>query len=535
MISTSRRAFLTALGSGWAVQQLAPGARTPSGRICGASHQLGHLLRDPRKAQETSTWERCDVVVVGGGVAGLSAAWRFAGEGLDVRVLELEPTIGGTSAAGYEGVVAHPLGAHYLPVPNLEARGVLRLLDQMGVLLRWDAANRPIFDPRVLCAAPQERLFYRGSWHAGLVPDEALSAEELAELARFTATMDTLTERRGRDGKYAFEIPMMGSSRDPELLALDQITMARWMDDNGFVTPFVRWYVRYATLDDFGAEPTAVSAWAGLHYFAARKLQGPELEGSHFLVWPEGNGRLVRALADLSEAKRTTSALVRWVEPTRTGVAVDWFDPREDRASRLEARCVVIATPAFVARRILPEPFARRLPSRTSSPWLVANLHVSRRRQPDQAWDSVLYGADGLGYVDASHQLTPPRDDTVLTYFRAFGGRDAKATRASLLAAPWDSLAWGVMNDLRPAHPELREQTSRLDITLWGHAMPRPEPGFLGDDPFEPITDLGSEPIAWGHADTSGMALFEEAQAAGLRAAERAAHLADIDLGATWL
>ncbi len=536
VISGSRRAFLTALASGWAVQQVGGDEAAPRGRICGASHELGHLLRDPSNLADASTAERCDVAVVGGGIAGLSAAWRLAGEGLDVRVLELEPALGGTSAAGYDGVVPHPWGAHYLPVPNLEARGVLRLLDEMGVLLRWDAANRPVFDPRALCAAPQERLFYRGAWHAGLVPDDELSAAEREELVRFTRITDELTERRGSDGRYAFQIPMGESSRDPALLALDRISMHRWLDDNRFVTPFLRWYVRYATLDDFGAEPSEVSAWAGLHYFAARKLETPELEGSHFLVWPEGNGRLVRALEASSDARRTTSALVMRVEPgSRGGVVVHWLDAARGERSRLEARCAVLATPAFITRRILSPSLARSLPIRTSSPWLVANLHVDRPRAPDQAWDSVLYDALGLGYVDASHQLSPPRSQTVLTYFRAFGAGNAKAARAELLASPWENLAWDVMADLRPAHPELRDQTSRLDITVWGHAMPRPEPGFLGITPFEATAVLGDAPIAWGHSDSAGMALFEEAQAAGLRAAESAAERAGIDLGETWL
>ncbi len=41
--------------------------------------------------------------------------------------------------------------------------------------------------------------------------------------------------------------------------------------------------------------------------------------------------------------------------------------------------------------------------------------------------------------------------------------------------------------------------------------------------------------VAWGHADTSGMALFEESQAEGVRAAEVACASAGIDLGESWL
>lgn len=536
-VSLSRRAFLTAVGAGWAVDQLRPTPAPLAGERVGASHAVGHLLRDPVSLPAPSgPPERCDVVVVGGGVAGLSAAWRLAGSGLAVRVLELEPFLGGTSAWGDEGVVPHPWGAHYLPAPNVEARAALRLLDAMGVVTGWDAAGLPVFDDRVLCHAPQERIFYRGAWHQGMVP-ASLEGRDREQLARFHEVTEALTARRGSDGRFAFQIPIVESSTDPELLALDRISMARWLDENGFDAPFVRWTVRYATLDDYGAEPEDVSAWAGLHYFAARKLETAQLEGSHYLVWPEGNGRLVRALASFSDAERTTGALALAVSPARGGGGeVAYLDVGRREVRRIAARAIVLATPGFVTRRIVPPSLAAPLPDRASSPWVVANLHVDRPRPADHSWDSVLHGAAGLGYVDASHQLTPPRDRTVLTYFRAYGAPDVAASRRHLHAASFVDLVDGVFDDLRPAHPELREQTGRVDVVVWGHAMPRPRPGFLGERPFVTGPERAelAPGIAWGHADTAGIALFEESQAAGVRAVEAACAGAGIDLGETW-
>lgn len=537
-MSLSRRAFLTAVGAGWAVEQLRPAPPTMGGERVGASAAVGHLLRagGPPPAPSGPP-EHADVVVVGGGIAGLSAAWRLAGSGLAVRLLELEPFVGGTSAWGEDGVVPHPWGAHYLPAPNVEARAALRLLDEMGVLRSWDAAGRPVFDPRVLCHAPQERIFYRGAWHAGLVPDD-LDDHDRGELARFHAITESFTTRRGRDGRFAFQIPIEESSTDPEIVALDRITMARWLDEHGFHSPFVRWMVRYATLDDFGAEPEDTSAWAGLHYFAARKLETPQLEGSHYLVWPEGNGRLAAALRDRSDADRTTGALALAVRPgPGAGGEVVYLDVARREVRHVAARAVILATPAFVTARIVPPALAAALPVRASSPWVVANLHVTRERPSDHPWDSVLYDAAGLGYVDASHQLTPPRDQTVLTYFRAYGQADVASARRALHDAAFVDLADAVLDDLRPAHPDLRSRTERLDVVVWGHAMPRPRPGFLGPRPFAtPALERAqlAPGIGWGHADTMGIALFEESQAAGVRAAEAACAGAGIDLGETW-
>lgn len=529
-----RRAFLTALATGWAVDVIVPQKKPMDGRIIGASHTVGHLLRDGGAKKTTDAPDVADVVIVGSGIAGLAAAWRLAPAALDVRVLELESFVGGTSTWGDDGVAPYPWGAHYLAAPNPEARAALRLLEQMRVITGWDEANRPQFDPRLLCHSPQERLFYRGAWHPGLVPQDALDDRDREDIERFSDLEHELTSKVGRDGRTAFQIPLALSSRDPDLLALDRIDMRTYLEREGFTSPFLRWYVRYACLDDFGAEPEEVSAWAALHYFAGRKLKTPELEGSHFLVWPEGNGKLAHALLERSNAAIKLDALVTAIDvlPDKH-VDVQWVDVRTGDARRVRARAVVVAAPAFITKRLFPRA-AERLPVRTSSPWIVANMHVKRPIDPDMAWDSVLYDAAGLGYVDARHQLTQLSEQTVLTYYRAYGGPDVAGTRTALVRAPWSRLADDVLRDLHPAHPHLREQIERLDVCVWGHAMPRPRPGFLTDRPFEPLVLL-DERVAWAHADQPGMALFEESQASGVRAAEALGPTLGLDLGPTWL
>jgi len=402
------------------------------------------------------------------------------------------------------------------------------------VLTGWDAAGRPQFDGRALCHAPEERLFYRGEWSSGLVPVDALEPAELEEVRRFRAIADQWTGRNGEDGRAAFQIPIALSSIDPNVLALDRTSFAAWLDANGFRTAFLRWYVGYAMLDDFGGTPETVSAWAGLHYFAARKLRSQELAGSHFLVWPEGNGRLIRELCERSRAVIATSTLVTSVTASGAGVEVACLDTRTGKASKLAARGAVLAIPAFVAQRIVRRQGGPPLPQRTSSPWIVANLHTTWPADPDLPWDSVVFGAHGLGYVHAQHQRTAPEDNPVLTYYRAFGDAGVAAARTALLQRPWATLAEDILADLAPAHPHLRDEVSRMDVMIWGHAMPRPEPGFLGARPFTAEVLL-DEKIAWGHVDQSGIALFEEAQFCGVRAAEAIARAIGKDPGESWI
>ncbi|MCC6522212.1 MAG: FAD-dependent oxidoreductase, partial [Polyangiaceae bacterium] len=326
MSHVSRRALLSSIGAAFLAHQLVPDKAPFGGRLLGASHTRGHLLRGAELPAPTAPPEQTDVVIVGAGASGLGAAYRLRESGLALTVLELEDFVGGTSAWGDDGVVSHPWGAHYLPAPGPEARAVLRLLSDLGVVTGWDAAGLPRFDEERLCHAPEERLFYRGRWHEGLTPTAALEPAERAELARFEAAEAELEEAVGRDGRPVFQIPVERSSRDPRWLELDRISMADWLLREGYRTPFLRWYVDYATRDDFGGHAEDVSAWAGLHYFAARKLRTEQLAGSHYLVWPEGNGWLLRRMLDRTPLRAVTGAVALGVEPTARGVEVRYFD-----------------------------------------------------------------------------------------------------------------------------------------------------------------------------------------------------------------
>src|SRR3954468_3466450 len=90
----SRRELLAAfLGAPFALaacrtrEQVRP---LPEGVIVGASDRLGHMVRDGFRP-EPESWESAGVVIVGGGVAGLAAAWRFLSAGFeDFVLLELE-------------------------------------------------------------------------------------------------------------------------------------------------------------------------------------------------------------------------------------------------------------------------------------------------------------------------------------------------------------------------------------------------------------------------------------------------------------
>src|SRR5919206_534478 len=163
----------------------------PEGVIVGASDRVGHALRDGLRP-EPEAWESAGVVIVGGGVAGLAAAWRFLRAGFeDFVLLELEEAPGGTARSGSEhGVVPYPWGAHYLPAPLKENRALVTLLEELGVLEGADAEGQPVVAEQFLCRDPEERVFYRGRWYEGLYLHAGASEEDARQLRLFNAEVD---------------------------------------------------------------------------------------------------------------------------------------------------------------------------------------------------------------------------------------------------------------------------------------------------------------------------------------------------------
>jgi len=523
-LRASRRGFLAALAGMGALGCHGRSPRTIRGAIVGGAHGRGHLVRDGRPPAPEGT-ERKGVAILGDGITGLSAAWALERAGFDdFVVLELEDDPGGTARSGSGPVCPYPWAAHYVPAPGAENRPLVALLEEMGVVTGRDAAGRPSFAEDVLVREPQERLFYRGEWFEGLYPVVGASPRDLRQIEELEREMERWARWRDAEGRRAFAVPRARGSSDPEVSRLDALSMAEWLDQHGWDSPRLRWYVGYACRDDFGATLEQTSAWAGVHYFSAR-AEDESGDVGEFLTWPEGNGRLVDHLAGVAGDRLRRGTIVADVVPGGDGVRVVYVDAASGRARAVDADRVVFALPRFLARHLL-EPYRSAPPAHLAASvygsWMVANLTLRDRpagRGFEPAWDNVLYDSPSLGYVTATHQMGSDHGPTVLTYYLPLLDDDPVAARTRLLETSWEQWAAGVVGDLSQAHPDLESLVEQLDVYLWGHAMIRPRPGLMcGPELADSALPHGR--VHFAHTDLSGMALFEEAQYWGIRAAE---------------
>lgn len=487
----NRRFFLSA----GLIGLTAKAERRIEGSFVNEAWPLGHRLRDHASFHTPTRQVRTPIVIVGGGIAGLSAAWRLDKLGFhDFVLLEMEPQAGGNSRWGENEITRFPWAAHYVPVPSRKPSLARELLEELGVLHdgKWNE--------RALCFAPQERLFLHGRWQEGIEPELGMTA---ADRAQFRAFEQRIKEFRATG---QFTIPMENGARpDP----LDQQSMAGWLTENRWTSPYLRWYIDYACRDDYGSLARDTSAWAGIHYFASRE---PEEKGP--LTWPEGNGWIARRLLEkLSHYVRTRSPVYRITRDLRVFT--------EDAEYRAEA--VIFAAPTFLAHYLIED--APPASGFQYSPWLTANLTLDRipqQRETELAWDNVIYESPALGYVNATHMNIGSRQErSVWTYYWSLAEHSPSEARALLLAKDWAHWKEAILNDLGRAHPDIRGCVSRIDIMRMGHAMVRPTPGFV----FSEERRRWQQPLArihFANSDLSGFSIFEEAQYRGVRAAERA-------------
>ncbi len=496
----------------------------PVGEIVGQSATLGHILRENRSFEvPPNNWETKRIAIIGGGIAGLSAAWKLKRDKFDDFVLlELEKEAGGTSVSGKGEPVGYPWGAHYLPVPFQENTDLIELLEEMALLDGRTADGEILVKEQFLCREPEERVFYKGRWYEGLYLGVGASDEDKVQFAEFHRQIDEWVNWRDSSGKRAFVVPLANCSTDAEVTSLDRITFAEWLREKGFTSERLLWYCDYATRDDYGLKVDQASAWVGLFYFCSR-VRKSGAESQPFITCPEGNGQFARHFFERVKDNVRRSQIVVSVVPKDKGVDVICLDNGEIRGIHCEK--AIYASPVFTAPWVIrgfreEQPFVAA--EFYQNAWFVANLFLKDRPKPrftkdfPLSWDNVLYESPSLGYVTATHQKGIDYGPTVLTYY--YPMCEDPNGRTTLFNYDWKQLADVCLSDLSRAHTDIYELTERLDVMRWGHAMISPRPNFI----WSGIREKAVKPyrnIHFAHADLSGIALFEEAFYHGIRAA----------------
>ncbi len=294
------------------------------GLLLGTAATLGCAAASVRPVTGLSAGAR--VVVVGGGLAGLTAALRLAQAGMRPRVYEAQRRLGGRAFTLRGHFPTHAeLGGELVDSTHASMRG---LVQELGLHL----ADR---DAGLAADVERERYFIQG---------QVWSARQVLEMFRPVA------ELVRRDRALLGGRAVSHAHHTPAAEALDALSLAAWLDRNGVRGP-LRSLLEVALTAELGRDPDQQSA---LTFLLAVAGDGDALSltGGSDERWvvAEGSDAVPRALAErLGDAVQPGHALTA-LRPRGDGGVRCVFD-RDGSAVEVDADRVVLALPFNQLRR----------------------------------------------------------------------------------------------------------------------------------------------------------------------------------------
>ena len=475
-----------------------------------------------------------DVIIVGGGVSGVAAAWKLTRSGVrDVLIVERGRELGGTSVGGQLDGQSFAWAAHYIESPGPGSPHMHEICGDLGIIRDY-IGGWPVVDPRYVVRDPEVGLRAGATWRPVHFPMQVAASADVVEYERFRQDMYRWVTWRDSAGRPAFGRPIERTSPADEVRDLDGITMAAYLDRIGIRSELVRWYVNNRVVDEYGCGVETVSAWAGVQFWAQSNSSFTDFEPSGtpspvVLSWPQGNAFLVDGMArGLTESQKRLGSLVVNVRNAGDRVLVTCVDVADGAKRTLLARRVIYAAPKHAVYYAIPDLVSVGRDEFNACeyvPWVTAAVHVSRppaaRPRHPLTWETLGHEAWGHGYIDNRH-MTRQGDGfdepTVLTFYAALCD-DIDADRHRLLDEGWDYWARAVLGALQQMHPGIESLITRLDVRKWGHAMIAMKPGHLwGAERRRMLRPFGN--IEFAGVDIGGTPVFEQASYRGIAAAE---------------
>lgn len=306
--------------------------------------------------------EETEVVVVGAGLAGLSAARDLARSGREVVVLEARERVGGRTENAFLGGEPVELGGQWVGPGQDE---VLGLISELGLetFPTW-TAGESLFDLKGSVRR------YRGT-----IPK--VNPLALAELGLALRRIDRLSRRVDPVAPWA--------ARDA--VRLDSMTVADWIR-RSVLTGTARALIRLAVHAVWAAEPEEISMLHFLAYTAAagsiEVLLDTEDGAQNFRVVGGSQAISERIARDLGDRVRTGL-------PVRS---VEWGGDRvvvEVPAGPLRARRAIVTAPPAIAGRIEWRP---ALPDARQG--LTASMLPGRVVKAMAAYETPFWREEGL-------------------------------------------------------------------------------------------------------------------------------------------
>jgi monoamine oxidase len=356
---------------------------------------------------------QADVVVIGAGLAGLTAARELARDDRSVVLLEARHRVGGR-------VLNKPLGGG----EESEAGGTFAGPTQnhiLGLATELGIDTFPTFNEgENVYYADGERITYSDSGPTGTAPPDPTI---IPDLATVVTRLDEMSK----------EVPVDAPWESASAEDWDGQTLEQWINENS-ASPRFRALVPAATRPIFGAEPREISLLFTLFYIAAsgdeRHIGTFERnfntrDGAQMFRFEGGSQRIAKRLARKLGSRVKLGTPVGRIEVRRGGVRV------VSKRHVVTARRVIVAVPPVLAGRIRHSPGLP--PSRVE---LTRTMPQGTLLKVTAVYDRPFWRDKGLngtavslnGPVNATFDDSPP-DGSPGVLFGFVGGDEGRRFR----------------------------------------------------------------------------------------------------------
>lgn len=441
-------------------------------QIEGEHFEICHQIRDKHTFARPPVTKHHDVVIVGGGVSGMSAAYFLQRH--DFLLLEKEPHWGGN--AYLETYKGQPFATG----SAFDFKGSAS--DQLGRELGLTPLPIDCPDPTIV-----RRKWVGDTWRSG-VDELPYSAAVRAGFRKFQKQMLAIDARENAAHFDSLPLSDFLKNYPPEL--------TQWWDAYG--------------PSNWGANAANTSSLVALGDL--REMSGDEPDGR--VTLPGGNGALAQSMAETLHTKfpdqMLSAATIVAVEPQRNNVHVTYI--RSGQLRTVAANFVVMATPKFITARIvagLPDAQLKAMSSFRYCPYAVINA-IFDRPIYRKAYDTWCPGNAFTDFVVAEWVTLKQSDDAPKNNIATFYTPISQDNRAQLLTDDGClALAKSVLRDFRRLLPEFDVAPIEVHFYRRGHPMFASTPGtftrtipaanhpfgrifFANTDSIGPVSDIAA-------------------------------------------